>query len=53
MAKAENLEVSEEEYTDEIKKMAEAYRMSEEKMIEMIGAFEEKAIKGPSGAAVL
>lgn len=46
MAKAENLEVSEEEYTDEIKKMAEAYRMSEEKMIEMIGAFEEKAIKG-------
>ncbi len=46
VAKAENLEVSEEEYTDEIKKMAEAYRMSEEKMIEMIGAFEEKAIKG-------
>ncbi len=46
VAKAENLEASEEEYTDEIKKMAEAYRMSEEKMIEMIGAFEEKAIKG-------
>lgn len=45
VAKAENLEASEEEYTDEIKKMAEAYRMSEEKMIEMIGAFEEKAIK--------
>ena len=40
VAKAENLEASEEEYTDEIKKMAEAYRMSEEKMIEMIGAFE-------------
>ncbi|MFG6368783.1 MAG: trigger factor [Lachnospiraceae bacterium] len=45
VAKAENLEASEEDYTNEIKKMAEAYRMTEEKMTEMIGAFEEKAIK--------
>lgn len=45
VAKAENLEASEEEYTDEIKKMAETYQMTEEKMTEMIGAFEEKAIK--------
>jgi len=45
VAKAENLEASEEEYTDEIKKMAEMYQMTEEKMTEMIGAFEEKAIK--------
>lgn len=45
VAKAENLEPSEEEYTDEIKKMAETYQMTEEKMTEMIGAFEEKAIK--------
>lgn len=45
VAKAENLEASEEEYTNEIKKMAETYQMTEEKMTEMIGAFEEKAIK--------
>lgn len=45
VAKVENLEPSEEEYTDEIKKMAETYQMTEEKMTEMIGAFEEKAIK--------
>ncbi|GFI22081.1 trigger factor [Lachnospiraceae bacterium] len=45
VAKAENLEVSEEEYTEEIKKMAESYRMTEEKLTEMISTFEEKAIK--------
>ncbi len=45
MAKAENFEVSEEEYTDEIKRMAEAYRMEEDKLTEMISDFEEKAIR--------
>ncbi len=45
VAKAENLEASEEEYTEEIKKMAESYRMTEEKLTEMISTFEEKAIK--------
>ncbi len=45
VAKAENFEVSEEEYTDEIKRMAEAYRMEEDKLTEMISDFEEKAIR--------
>lgn len=45
VAKAENLEVSDEEYTAEIKKMAEAYQMEEDKITEMIGEFEQKSIK--------
>lgn len=45
VAKAENMEASEEEFKEEIKKMAEAYQMEEEKLTEMISAFEEKAIK--------
>jgi len=45
VAKAENIEVSEEEYTAEIKKMADAYQMTEEKLTEMIGEFEQKSIK--------
>jgi trigger factor len=45
VAKAENLEVSEEEYKAEIKKMAESYRMEEDKLTEMIGEFEAKSIK--------
>jgi len=45
VAKAENIEVSEEEYEAEIKKMSEAYRMKEEKLTEMINAFERKSIK--------
>lgn len=45
VAKAENIEVSEEEYADEIKKMAAAYQMSEDKITEMIGDFERKSIK--------
>jgi trigger factor len=45
VAKAENLEVSEEEYKEEIKKMAESYRMEEDKLTEMIGEFEAKSIK--------
>ncbi|MDE7477965.1 MAG: DUF2202 domain-containing protein, partial [Lachnospiraceae bacterium] len=45
VAKAENIEASEEEYTDEIKKMAEAYNMEEDKLTEMIGEFEQKAIR--------
>lgn len=45
VAKAENIEVSEEEYTAEIKKMAEAYQMDEDKITEMIGEFEQKSIK--------
>ena len=45
VAKAENLEASDEEYTAEIKKMAEAYQMDEDKITEMIGEFEQKSIK--------
>lgn len=45
VAKAENIEVSEEEYTAEIKKMAEAYKMAEDKLTEMIGEFEQKSIR--------
>ena len=45
VAKAENFEVSEEEYKDEIKKMAESYRMAEDKLTEMISSFEEKVIR--------
>jgi trigger factor len=45
VAKAENIEASEDEYKDEIKKMAEAYQMEEDKITEMIGEFEEKSIK--------
>lgn len=45
VAKAENIEVSEEEYTSEIKKMAEAYQMEESKLTEMISDFEQKSIK--------
>ena len=45
VAKAENIEASEEEYTAEIKKMAESYQMEEDKITEMIGDFEQKSIK--------
>lgn len=45
VAKAENIEVSEEEYAEEIKKMAEAYQMTEDKVKEMIGNFEQKSIR--------
>ena len=45
VAAAENVVVSEEEYKDELKKMAEAYQMEVEKMEEMIGSYEEKGIK--------
>ena len=45
VAKAENMEASEDEYKAEIKRMAEAYQMEEDKLTEMIGSFEEKSIK--------
>lgn len=45
VAKAENIEASEEEYTAEIRKMAESYQMEEDKITEMIGDFEQKSIK--------
>ncbi len=45
VAKAENLTASEEEYKEEINKMAEAYKMEADKVEEMIGKFEQKAIR--------
>ena len=45
VAAAEKFEATEEEYKDEIKKMAEAYQMEVEKVEEMIGSFEGKSIK--------
>lgn len=45
VAAAESMEVTEEEYKDELKKMAEAYQMEVEKIEEMIGSYEEKGIK--------
>ena len=45
VAKAENLEASEEEYQEEIKSMAEAYNMDVDQLNDMIGAFEEKSTK--------
>lgn len=45
VAKAENIEASEEEFAAEIKKMAEAYQMEEDKIKEMIGEYEQKSIR--------
>jgi trigger factor len=45
VAKAENFEASADDYEAELKKMAEAYQMEEDKIKEMIGDFEEKSIK--------
>lgn len=45
VAKAENLEVSVEEYEEELKTMAEVYQMEIEKVKELMGEREEKNIK--------
>jgi trigger factor len=45
VAKAENFEATEEDYKAELKKLEETYQMSEDKLLEMIGDFEEKSIK--------
>jgi len=45
IAKAENLEVSDEEYEDELKKMAEDYKISVDELKEMVGKFEQKAVR--------
>lgn len=45
VAKAENIQASEEEYQEELKKMADAYRMELDKLTEMVGEFESKAIR--------
>ncbi len=45
IAKAENIEATEEEYQEEIKKMADSYHMSVEELTDMMGKFEEKAVR--------
>lgn len=45
IAKAENIEVSEDEVKDELQKMAEAYQMEADKLLEMLRDSEKEAIK--------
>ena len=45
VAEAEKIDVTEEEYKAELQKMADAYSMKLEEMEDMIGAFDQKAIK--------
>ena len=45
VAKAENIEISEEKLSEEIKKMAEAYKMDPEKMEEYMGEREKEQMK--------
>ena len=45
IVKAENIEASEEEYKEEIKKMAEMYQMEPEKVEELLGEYEANTIK--------
>lgn len=45
VAKAENIEVSEEEFDKEIETMAQSYRMEKEKLVELISDKEKEQIK--------
>ncbi len=45
VAKAENIEVTEERIDEELKKMAEAYKMEADKLKEYMGDFEKKQMK--------
>ncbi len=45
VAKAENIEVSEDDLNEELDKMAEAYQMEADKLKELIGEDEKKSIK--------
>ncbi len=45
VAKAENIEASDEEYDEEIKKMADAYQMDVEEINDMMGAYEKKSVR--------
>ena len=45
IAKAENIEVSDDELNDELKKMAEMYQMDVEKLSDLVGDSEKDAIK--------
>lgn len=45
VAKAENIEISDEKLDEEIKKMAEQYKMEPEKLKELIGDYEKEQMK--------
>lgn len=45
VAKAENIEATEEEYNEEIKKMAEAYQTDEEELVRLMSDYEKKAVR--------
>lgn len=45
IAKAENIEATEEEYQEEIQKMADNYHMGVKELTDMMGKFEEKAVR--------
>ena len=46
IVKAENIEVSDEEYEAELNKMAESYEMEVDKIKEFMGEYEQKQIRG-------
>ena len=46
VAKAENIEISDERVDEEIAKMAEAYKMEADKLKELIGAEQREQMKG-------
>lgn len=45
VVKAEGIEATEEEYKEELKKMAEMYQMEEAKVEELLGEYESNTIK--------
>ena len=45
IAKAENIEISDEKVDEEIAKMAESYRMEADKLKEIIGDYEKEQIR--------
>ena len=45
VAKAEGIEASDDEYNEELKKMAEDYKMELDELEDMVGEYEKKAVK--------
>lgn len=45
VAKAEGIEASDDEYNEELKKMAEDYKMKLDELEDMVGEYEKKAVK--------
>ena len=45
VAKAEGIEATDDEYNEELKKMAEDYKMKLDELEDMVGEYEKKAVK--------